>query len=105
MLSQLNKLDRETPLIFVGVASLTAAVTTGLASISYQPLPECQKTVEVVRYLPAEAFPEPVKAQSVAIQPDWLWQAPEAPQEAAEPAQEEEPDAPRRRHHRRWRRG
>ena len=101
MLFKNNQLTLETPLIFVGVTVLVAASTVGLAAISYQPPAECQKLVEVVRYFPAE----PIKAQPVVASPDWLWQAPEAPQEAAEAPDEEEADQPRRRHHRRWRRG
>lgn len=105
MFSSLNKLDREAPLIFVGGTVVVAAATVGLAAISYQPLPECQKTVEVVRYFPAESPPEPFRVESAVAPVDWLWQAPEAPQEAVEPVAEEEPYYPRRRHHRRWRRG
>lgn len=104
MLSNLNKLDREAPLIFVGVCVVVAAFTVGLAAISYQPPVGCPNTAEVIRYFPAEkavtALPQPVLWPAVD---DRFWRFSDEEAEATlSPIVVDPDDPPPRRHRRRW---
>lgn len=110
MFRALNKLDREMPLIFVGVAIVVAAVTTGLAAIAYEPPVGCPNVAEVIRYFPSEKPPETLPQPIVWPSVDdrfWSFESDEEPPPATlTPIAVEADDPPPRRHrrHRWWRR-
>lgn len=106
MLSQLNKLDRDVPLLFVGAAVIVASFTTGLAAISYQPPIACPNTAEVIKYFPAD---KPVERISpVASWPsveDRFWSFAEDVEPVSNPiVVSGEDETPQLEKHRRWRR-
>lgn len=104
MFDGLNKLERELPLIFVGVAIIVAAFTTGLAAISYKPIEGCPNTTEVIRYFPPDK-PSPAPSQPIlwpAVD-DRFWRFSDEEAEATlSPIVVEADDPPVRRRRRHW---